>query len=381
MIYTITKAVALPENEKANVTVEALLESVEEGLDSKGRPFIRATLTDKAAHLPVKMWQTGLTDFAKLLGANDLTSLIVQATGKVDSYNDESQLIISKICKVEKDLNTYINAAPIPSETLYSGIKKKASEIKDKNLKALALAALELDEEKWKICPYSSKNHTEKSGLLYHIYLCLCRILNYSGVPDIAKKEVDLDIVFTAIICSRLTGIFRYTLDDVTGKIITKDEVEKALHGELSNVIIVHDIINNLLNTNKNFEYSAEIENVEHCIASLYCSGIKPATIEAAVTNEIVCAELTMFTYAETVSSLAPGEAKQTQVGFNQRKIVRKWAENADADSNDTEGTNVETSATVKEDAPTEPKTPEPEQPASVPKEEAAPVSIPGPFR
>lgn len=373
MVYTITKAIALPENEKANITVEGLLESVEEGMDSKGRAFIRATLTDKTAHLPVKMWQTNLSEFSKLLGTDNLTSLVVQITGKVDSYNDESQLVASKIAVSQADIDTYINAAPIKGEVLYSGIAKKVSEIKDPNLKTLANAAISLDKDKMIACPYSSKNHTEKSGLLYHIYLCLCRILNYAGVPQIASEEVDLDTVFTAIICSRLLGLYRYELDETTGKIISKDETEKALHGELSNVIILHDIINNLLNTDESFEYSAKIENVEHCVTALYCSAIKPATIEAVVTSEIVFAELTMYAYAENVTSLAPGETKQVQVGFNQRKVVRKWAEEKDNSQP------VNTQETAKEE-PKQEEAPSQTSPQTNNKEASKPA-IPGPFR
>lgn len=380
MVYTITKAIALPENEKANITVEGLLESIEEGMDSKGRPFIRAMLTDKTAHLPVKMWQTGIVEFSKLLGSSNLTPLVVQINGKLDNYNDENQMVASKVAVSQTDINNYINAAPIKGEVLYSGIAQKVTEIKDSNLKALATAALALDKNKLIVCPYSSKNHTEKSGLLHHIYLCLCKILNYAGVPQIATEEVDFDTVFTAIICSRLLGLYRYELDEVTGKIISKDETEKALHGELSNVIILHDIINNLLNTNKSFEYSGKIENVEHCVTALYCSAIKPATIEAVITSEIVFAELTMYSYAESVASLAPGETKQVQVGFNQRKVVRKWAEESNAPEDTFQEKNVEpTHPTVEAAEPAQSAEP---KPTAYNEGYSEPIpEIPGPFR
>lgn len=330
-VYSIESAIMLEEGKRNNVTVEGLLENCEEDFDKAGRPYVKGTLTDKDLQLPFKCWQIDLKTFKKKIGIGEEDNIaVVNLTGKVDSFNDTVNFIVNDNANnkvMEKDVNEYIYAAPYKPEVMYTSIYKKVKNMKIPFYRDLCLAILDKYKNKFLVYPYSTTIHTERSGLLYHIYLCLCKASNLAGLPVMRNEQsaIDEELIMATIICNHLKGFMVCDVDEL-GRIKMKDDTSCILlGGEMCNLIFLNDIINNLIHEGKvNVTLGGEMEHLLHCVGCVCGSPIfVPATVEAEIAVKIISEELNMYKILGEYQSLGRYEARKVKVGKKDRTILK----------------------------------------------------------
>lgn len=328
IIHSIESAVVLEESKRNNITIEGLLEHTAEDFDKAGRPYVKGIISDKGLQLGIKCWQTDLASFRKRLNLDD-APVVVNLTGKIDVYNDVMSFIVNENAYnsvVEKDIASYIYAAPYKPEKMYGSILKMVNEMKNPFYRGVCLGIMEKFKNKFLLYPYNTTIHTERSGLIYHIYLCLCKVSNLAGMPIIGSKQskIDEELVKAAIICSNLKGFVTYDVDQL-GRIVLNDEVtETLLGGEMTNIIVLNDMINALIREGKlNQTLGGEIEHLTHCVGCCCGKPFVPATVEAEITQKIVCEELNLYKMLEEYQHLGNYELRKVKIGNSERKVLK----------------------------------------------------------
>lgn len=314
----------------AGVTLEAIIDSLEGGTAKNGA-YVRAKLADKQDRLELKVWGINLNSFVKEADLMEGTAL-VQIKGNFEFYNGVPQFTTSyvngslPIVKSKNNIADYLDVGQYDGEKVLRGFQKAVdSFVTDEYLHALCVKALEYNKDKLVYYPYSQHLHTEKSGLINHLYEAFKDANGYKS-----SYGLNNEVVLTAILCSRLGVYTRYKVDFVTGKISEVNEVQIAEQGETANLRVldwlIEEVIDDLARKKADSKESSEekrqayfaikkvrnrlLDKVRNAVAYTY-GIVSSSSPECAAVKAALWKELMVYEMSKRRTTLARGEVSK----------------------------------------------------------------------
>ncbi|WP_297236730.1 HD domain-containing protein [uncultured Faecalicoccus sp.] len=183
------------------IELECLIARAEKGKTAKNTPYLSLALEDSTGILDAKFW-----NLTEEMIAQYHAGMIVQAQGDILFHKNSIQLRVRKLIPLEgKNVNDYVQNAPISREKMEEEIMETVLEIKNETIQKIVLTILEQKQEEFYSYPAATKNHHNfVGGLAYHTlsmlrmakhtikeYPWLDADLLYGGVVlhDIGKTE------------------------------------------------------------------------------------------------------------------------------------------------------------------------------------------------
>lgn len=176
----------------------------ENKIDSRGKPFMSARLSDRSGSIPMKIW-----DFEGPFRQED-SGTVVKIRGRVTEFKGSSQLTVSRIRERQEgdrvDLTAIVSVAPIDADDALREIETLFSTMRDPEYKAVAETLLREHGEAFRSIPAAkSVHHSFVSGLLMHTLYMLRMADHLAALYD---AVVDRDLL--------LTGTFAHDLEKET---------------------------------------------------------------------------------------------------------------------------------------------------------------------
>lgn len=210
-----------------------LLDSINKGIASNGKPYLTLILKDKTGSIEAKIWEVKEEDYELKEG----TLIFVEAIA--NEYRGKMQLKISNYrLKNDSDniiIDDFIQVAPIPKDIMITELNSFLKLIENKKLKMITIELLNKYKKSFVSYPAAKNMHHDfYSGLIYHTVTML----------KIAKSLVEIypslnkDLLFSGIILHDLGKTIElsgpigttYTLEgELLGHIcIMSDEISKC---------------------------------------------------------------------------------------------------------------------------------------------------------
>lgn len=325
-VFEVSRMTEEFDNQK--VKMVGMLESLSELVTVSNNDYIEGVIADNGAKVTFKVWGKDMELFSNTYKITpEELPVVVEVVGSTNFYNGIMGVKATSVRKLSDiSLDKFLYSAPYKAEAMIKVLKDKVTtNFTSDVLRTLCLMFFENYEDKLKCYPYSSKYHTEKAGLLYHLYLCIARLYTEGSIKAvIGGKEVSVntDVVATAILFSRTCGLRRYKVDEITGVITSKNDIAKALYGEYENMKVL-EAFRSVYEDNFDEKISANPEycNVEHCILALY-GYRKPATQEAERVIELIHSDLKTYAIHENLIGLKANESKPCSILGDSRVLV-----------------------------------------------------------
>lgn len=304
-LTSMEEILALKES-KNYLAVEGIIEDVKEKVTKTGESYVCGTLCCRDLKLPFKKWSENLQSITLP------QSKVVQLFGNVQYYNNEIQFVVNSFGESKTDPKIYVNNALFDPEEMEKAILDNLREISNRGCHEHKnftpeddiLCVVELAYQTHIILsarfksnpvlyyPYSGSVHSERSGLLYHVYNVIGSLTEI-GLPKSRTNDggytcaIDLFIVKAAIAVYRLFVIDYYKVDEETGAILETDTTRISLEGN-THILDLLRFTEEQADINS---YSPLYLNFKHCVMAL--NGlVVPVTPEAILACNRAKAEL-----------------------------------------------------------------------------------------
>ena len=181
-----------------------ILNDPENKLDSRGKPFMSAKLSDRTGAIPIKIW-----DFEGPFRQEDSGS-IVKIRGRVSEFKGTLQLTVSRIrARTEADavdLSNLVSVAPLDADDAMAEIAALFSTVGDPEYRAVCETLLREHADAFRMIPAAkSVHHSFVSGLLMHT-LYMLRTADF--LAGLYRETVDRDLL--------IAGVFAHDLEKET---------------------------------------------------------------------------------------------------------------------------------------------------------------------
>jgi 3'-5' exoribonuclease len=136
-----------------------------------GQDYIDLSLSDATGTISGKMWSDAIRKWGHDFGSGDC----VKIEGRVETYKEQSQIVIDKIRRADlsevPDEIALVRKAPLEPDLMMAELQKIASSLEPMELSNLVLAMLDRHAELLKYFPAARVvHHAYQSGLLEHIF-------------------------------------------------------------------------------------------------------------------------------------------------------------------------------------------------------------------
>lgn len=183
--------------EKGNVEIFLLIEKIVQKVTTTGKPYLDIMCSDGIDKINSKFWDRKIEDIV----VKEME--IVKVFARVDEYNGNKQLIISKLENVDQyddfDVKDFIKTAPLDAEAMIMEVKAVIKSIKDEEIKSIVSYIFKEELEKGKIKYYpaaKAAHHDIYSGLLYH----MVRMLRLAYKITEVYENINKDLILAGII-------------------------------------------------------------------------------------------------------------------------------------------------------------------------------------
>lgn len=290
--------------ERKGVTLVAIIDSLKEEITKTGETFVSAVLQDKSESLPVKFWSTSLQNINSSIGGRSLKGGdIVEIIGDVRNYNERLSVNVSSKngdvpIRLRDDLQVddYLYCSSFPPKKLVATVASISSEFKDEELKSLFISIFEKVKDRLLFYPFGTVYHKEKGGAVNHLFEVISRIKKIKlPVINGVQIAVDTDILYVAALASILPTFSKFDVDEITGKILEKKEMNCLLFSKNGALI---EFCRFAPDNNE------KLLAIKHCLMVLSDEDISPCIIEAKLLRSIVSEELNTYKDCETLGSI-----------------------------------------------------------------------------
>lgn len=305
MNYTIDQLLSLDESKYDDVSVIAIIDSIENGgLTSTGNTFVKGILSDRQYKITFKVWKQSLEELRKAVKKPLDACSLISCKGKLEiAPNGQLELIIGydggkPAIRVltKSSVLPYIYTQPFDEAELYSQIESCVSTMEDTTLKAVCEKVLATYGEKMRYYPYSTLAHKERGGAMHHISRCLQQIPKEPSPISVGNNKVfaNIEIIKAAILCHRIGIYDRYEINSPTGRIMNPGDISKVLFGQMDNYTTFVQLTSDI-------EESEVLRILRHMIllVNMPEGTMKPACLEAQIFADIVKNELRTYSFAE----------------------------------------------------------------------------------
>lgn len=180
----------------AENTATLMTKRLAEGITKKGNPFVIYTLTDGAADIIARQWDTSLQNVQQ---TGIITGGLAEFTIKTGTYNGEpSYTVISVNPAVDgSSLTDYMKAPPENPGMLYSELLSFADSVSDTALASVVRDCLVRVKDKLLIWPGGKHTHHDmQGGLLWHTV----RVTRMADAVSGVYREVNRDVLIAGAI-------------------------------------------------------------------------------------------------------------------------------------------------------------------------------------
>lgn len=305
------KKVVTPEEQKAkaNFVTGGILKGLTEGITKDGKPFTVGEIMDKETAMPIKMFDTSLSNFLKKYELVASTSYPVEA---LVFWQEEYGLTIKKMAVLPFERGAdYINKSLVPAGDNLVCINGAINTITTEELKALVNRVMGFNPVTMGYYPYSNSIHSENGGYLQAIANMLNRLNTSRGIMTVSPEGdyvplVDIEVLTTAIICHNL-GWLAFARADQFGLIVDAGELPFGIYGgpEAVSRLMVYSLIREIMAGKPT---SNKAMNVIHCLGCIDGTVCEPATIEGKVFKNLVIAERSEYLASVLTKNLEVGE-------------------------------------------------------------------------
>ena len=231
-----------------------LIKKFETKVARNGKDYIDATFADISGEISAKLWDTGITR-----GEDLASGKFAHIRGNVESYNSQLQIRLSTITQAfptDAEMRALVPSAPYPPEKMYDKLLSMLNEIKNEDIRNIAIAIFTERKEELLYFPAAKKfHHAVKGGLLYHTYSMLRSALPLLEIYDFLNR----DLIYAGVIlhdlgkieemCSDEHGIVNeYSLEgNLLGHIITMickiDEKGREFKADAEVIVLLKHMI------------------------------------------------------------------------------------------------------------------------------------------
>lgn len=280
-----------------NVEIEALLESLEDKVAKNNVPYVKGFISDMGKSLEFRIWETNLETLKKNLEL--IPGKIIKLEGEFQTYQNVNCLSVKdtrNIQILEENPDNYIFSAPEP-EKMYKTIFSLVEKFEDEAIKKIAEDYLVTNKEALLVSPFSEKLHSEKGGLIYHIFQVVSQIRK-NVVPRIKGfdlRPLNLELMYTAAILTHASIIALNKVNLVTGVIEESDDKIKKMYDKFADALVIQKLFTSE-------DYNSEVvEKLIHlCLTAT--TSTAPVTPEAVLFSSYDKAELNFYSMMEATA-------------------------------------------------------------------------------
>jgi len=242
-----------------------------------GKNYLLLTIKDRTGNIDAKKWNIEDENFEEI-NSGDIVNII----GKVEKFNNNLQIIIEELKKLEfqqKFLEFLIPRTKKNIDELVNKIENLYEIVKDSNLKKLIKKALLNPDffNKFKLAPAASNfHHSYQGGLLEHTVTVTELSLSIGNI----YKVQNIDILIAGALLHDIGKVFEYDL--ITFKRTDKGRL-------LGHIAIGVNFIDKKISEIKNFPQPLEFA-IKHIILSHHGefewgSPVQPSFLEALIVH------------------------------------------------------------------------------------------------
>ncbi|MDR1134804.1 MAG: HD domain-containing protein [Clostridiales Family XIII bacterium] len=274
-------------------------------IGSNKKQYLDLILADNTGEITGKKWDISDLELPSLNMIQE--GDVVKIKASVTEWNGLRQLRIARLRKAvdqdEVDRTDFIKAAPEPSDAMYEFILDEAEQIKDEDLRGIAVKLLSDNKEKLMYYPAAAKNHhAEMGGLLYHMKRMLMMGNRYCEVYANLNKS----LVVTGVIVHDIEKL-NEMISDCDG-VVSGYSFEGQMLGHIIQGIKTIDKLAEELDVPREKAIMLEHMILSHHYEPEFGSPKKPLFPEAELLHYLDIVDARMYDMEEALIGVNKGE-------------------------------------------------------------------------
>ena len=278
-----------------------ILNDPENRLDSRGKPYMSAKLSDYSGSIPIKIW-----DYEGPFRAED-AGCIVKIRGRVTEFKGRPQLTVSRIREStdddEFDRSALVQTAPIDTAGAMEEIRSIISGITDPDYRAVCETLLEEHLSSFRTIPAAkSVHHSFVSGLLMHTLNMMRTAVFLAGLY---ADTIDRDLLLAGTFAHDIKKDEEFTLSPLG--LVQEYSTSGRLIGHLVLGAQCTADVCRRLNVPEEKSLLLQHMILSHHGTPEFGAAVVPMTPEAELLSYIDLIDSRMEIYREQLASVPPG--------------------------------------------------------------------------
>ncbi|QZY54857.1 3'-5' exoribonuclease YhaM family protein [Crassaminicella profunda] len=293
-----------------------IIKKIEMKLSTNNKNFLDLTVSDKTGEINGKVWgcQEGQDkDFP--------TGSLIKVRGNITEWKGKLQLKINLMRLVNEDdgknIEDYIQGAPIKPEEMFDEIYEYVQKIKNKDIKNIVEKIILESKEKLMYYPAAkSLHHAIRSGLMYHIL----RMLRTGEKLSEVYANVNKDLLFAGILLHDIEKLEELNSDELG---IAEYSKEGQLLGHISMGMNKISQVGQELGANEEIIMILKHMVLSHHYEPEFGSPKKPMIPEGELLHYIDMIDARMYDMEDHLKNIEPGEFTAPIWSLENRRLYK----------------------------------------------------------
>lgn len=294
-----------------------ILKKIEMKLSTNNKNFLDLTLADKTGEINGKVW-----DAQEGKDQEFPTGSLIKVRGHVNEWKGKLQLKVNLMRVAIKDdgknIEDYVQAAPIKAEEMFDEIYQYVQKIEDKYVKGIVDKIIMDSKEKLMYYPAAkSLHHAIRSGLMYHIL----RMLRTGEKLSQVYTNVNRDLLFAGILLHDIEKIEELNADELG---IAEYSKEGQLLGHISMGMNRISEVGKTLGADEEIIMLLKHMVLSHHYEPEFGSPKKPMIPEGELLHYIDMIDARMYDMEDHLKNINPGEFTDPIWSLDNRRLYKK---------------------------------------------------------
>ncbi|MCT4605492.1 MAG: HD domain-containing protein [Marinisporobacter sp.] len=293
-----------------------ILKKIEMKLSTNNKNFLDLTLADKTGEINGKVW-----DAQEGKDQEFPTGSLIKVRGHVNEWKGKLQLKVNLMRVAIKDdgknIEDYVQAAPIKAEEMFDEIYQYVQKIEDKYVKGIVDKIIMDSKEKLMYYPAAkSLHHAIRSGLMYHIL----RMLRTGEKLSQVYTNVNRDLLFAGILLHDIEKIEELNADELG---IAEYSKEGQLLGHISMGMNKISEVGKTLGADEEIIMLLKHMVLSHHYEPEFGSPKKPMIPEGELLHYIDMIDARMYDMEDHLKNINPGEFTDPIWSLDNRRLYK----------------------------------------------------------
>ncbi|AID43958.1 3'-5' exoribonuclease [Candidatus Arthromitus sp. SFB-mouse-Japan] len=285
--------------------------------NSSNKKYLDINFSDKTGNINAKLWDLK-DDYNDEFKENTL----VKVKGCILSWQGSMQLKIENLSndfdKEYINIDDYVQCAPMDSNYMFDELYNLISGFKQKEIRSVLLAILDIKKDKLLYYPAAKSNHHSiKGGLLYHILSMIKLGESICGLYPFVNRE----LLFAGIVLHDIEKTEEMDSNELG--IVSTYTVEGQMLSHLIQGITLVDRVCNSLNISSEVRMLLQHMILSHHYEAEYGSPIKPMIIEGELLHHIDVIDARMYDMKKIIDNINEGDLSDRVFSLNSRRIYK----------------------------------------------------------